>query len=57
MKKNYKTVRLQLVGFIPESGILAGSQTDIEMKVSEVDVEDFKNGFADQGGFETINFD
>lgn len=57
MKKNYNTVRLQLVGFIPESGILAGSQTDIEMKLNNVSVEDFADGFAEQGGFETINFD
>lgn len=57
MKKNYDSVRLQLVGFIPEFGILAGSQTNIDMEVSEVSVEGFTDGFADQGGFETINFD
>lgn len=56
-KRKYTKMEMTQVG-IELSGILMkGSLTSVPIKVNEVSVEDFKDGFASDGGFQELNFD
>ena len=57
MKKEYEILRMEIVEFNPESCILAGSKTSVPIKVQNVTVEPYQDGFSSTGGFQDINFD
>lgn len=40
-----------------QNGFLKGSVTDVKIRVSQVKVEDFQDGFEEIGGFKDISFD
>jgi len=41
-----------------QNGFLKGSITDVKIRISQVTVEPFENGFSDlDGGFKNISFD
>ena len=57
MKKKYEILRMEIVECNPESCILAGSKTSVPIKVQNVTVEPYQDGFSSTGGFQDINFD
>ncbi len=57
MKWNYKKPEATPVRVDLESPVLDGSVTAKAIKVNNVTVEDFSDGFASQGGFEEITFE
>lgn len=46
-----------LVGIDLEGALLDGSVTGMPMKVNEVTVENYSDGFATKGGFESLTFE
>ncbi len=57
MKKKYEVFRMELVECDPENCILAGSKTSVPIKVQNVEVEPYQDGFSTTGGFQEISFD
>ena len=59
MKKNYEKLSVSVVEFRSDSPILAGSKTSVPIKVNQVTVEEYHQGFGTPGGddFQTISFD
>lgn len=57
MKKKYEIFRMELVECDPESCILAGSKTSVPIKVQNVTVEPYQDGFSSTGGFQEVSFD
>lgn len=57
MKERYSKPEMAPVDFLVESALLKGSVTTTSLTVSQVEVEGYHDGFASQGGFETLNFD
>lgn len=57
MEERYSKPEMAPVDFLVESALLKGSVTTTSLTVSQVEVEVYHDGFASQGGFETLNFD
>lgn len=57
MKRAYEGLNFSLVFASTTSSILKGSVSSVSIAIDNVTVEDYKDGFESQGGFEEINFD
>ncbi len=59
MKRNYEKLSVSVVEFQSDCPILAGSKTSVPIKVNQVTVEEYQQGFGVPGGddFQTISFD
>lgn len=57
MKERYSKPEMAPVDFLVESALLKGSVTTTPLAVNRVEVDPYSDGFASQGGFETLNFD
>lgn len=57
MKRAYGGLNFSLVFASTTSSILKGSVSSVSIAIDNVTVEDYKDGFESQGGFEEINFD
>lgn len=57
MAKRYEKPSLSPLSMAQTESILEGSDTNKPMKVQNVTVEDYHDGFETQGGFQEITFD
>lgn len=57
MEERYSKPEMAPVDFLVESALLKGSVTTTSLTVSQVEVEEYENGFASQGGFQQLDFD
>lgn len=55
--KKYEKPSFEIIGVDMENGFLTGSITDCKVEVKSVKVQEFQDGFADEGGFKDITFD
>lgn len=56
-KRSYSPLTVEAVELDAEGALLTGSIVSVAMKVNKVEVEDFDDGFAAEGGFKELNFD
>lgn len=57
MSKNYQKLQTVPIEIEGEMSILDGSVTLTSMSVNQVVVENYEDGFASTGGFQTVDFD
>lgn len=57
MRKRYDKPTTEILHLESSNGFLKGSITTTPIKIQNVSVEDFQDGFASEGGFKEITFD